>query len=46
MLDGGLDADEKQRLPNVEIVPPAEPAHVMLEKMQAANESRAMKHSF
>ena len=31
-LDASEDEDGKQRLPNVEIVPPAEPVHVMQEK--------------
>ena len=45
-LDGGEDEDGKQRLPNVDIVPPAEPAHVLREKIKAANENRGMKHSY
>ena len=45
-LDGGEDEDRQQRLPNVDVVPSAEPAHVMREKMQAADEGRAMKHSY
>ena len=45
-LDGGLDEGGKQRFPNLEIVPSAEPAHVLREKIQAANENRTMKHCY
>ena len=31
-LDGGLDEDGTQRLPNVEMVPLAGPVHISLEK--------------
>jgi hypothetical protein len=45
-LDGGEDEDGTQRLPNVDVVPAPEPAHVTREKMQAADEGRAMKHPY
>jgi hypothetical protein len=45
-LDGGEDEGGTQRLPNVEVVPAPEPAHVLREKRQAADEGRAMKHPY
>ena len=45
-LDGGEDEDGTRRLPNVEVVPAPEPAHVLREKQQAAAEGRAMKHPY
>ena len=37
-LDGGEDEGGTLRLPNVDVVPAPEPAHVLREKMQAADE--------
>ena len=45
-LDGSEDEDGKQRLPNVDIVQLAEPAHVMREEIQAADEGRASYSRF
>ena len=45
-LDGGEDEDGTLRLPNVDVVPAPEPAHVLREKMQAADEGRAMRHPY
>ena len=45
-LDGGEDEDGTLRLPNVEVVPAAEPAHVLRERAQASAEGRAMKHPY
>ena len=44
-LDGGEDEGGTLRLPNVDVVPAPEPAHVLREKMQAADEGRAMRLS-
>ena len=43
-LHGGEDEGGTLRLPNVDVVPAPEPAHVLREKMQAANDGRAMGH--
>ena len=45
-LDGGEDEGGTLRLPNVDVVPAPEPAHVLREKMQAADEGRAMRHPY
>ena len=45
-LDGGEDEGGTLRLPNVDVVPAPEPAHVLREKMQAAAEGRAMRHPY
>ena len=45
-LDGGEDEDGTLRVPNVEVVPAAEPAHVLRERAQAVAEGRAMKHPY
>ena len=45
-LDGGEDQGGTPRLPNVDVVPAPEPAHVLREKMQAADEGRATRHPY
>ena len=45
-LDGGEDEGGTLRLPNVDVVPAPEPAHVLREKMKAADEGRAMRHPY
>ena len=45
-LDGGEDEGGTLRLPNVDVVPTPEAAHVLRERMQAANEGRAMRHPY
>ena len=45
-LGGGEDEGGTLRLPNVDVVPAPEPAHVLREKTQAAAEGRAMRHPY
>ena len=45
-LDGGADEDGTLRLPNVEVVPAADAAHVLREKRLAESEGRAMRHPY
>ena len=45
-LDGGEDEGGMLRLPNADVVPAPELAHVLREKMQAADEGRAMRHPY
>ena len=45
-LDRGEDEGGTLRLPNVDVVPAPEPAHVLREKMKAADEGRAMRHPY
>ena len=45
-LDGGEEEDGTQRLPDVDAVPAPEPAHVLRERRQAADEGRAMRHPY
>ena len=45
-LDGGADEDGTLRLPNVEVVPAADAAHVLREKHAAECEGRAMRHPY
>ena len=46
ILDGGEEEDGTQRLPDVDVVPALEPAHVLRERTQAADEGRAMRHPY
>ena len=45
-LDGGEEEDGTQRLPDVDVVPAPEPAHVLRERTQAGDEGRAMRHPY
>ena len=45
-LDGGEDEGGTLRLPNVDVVPAPEPAHVLREKTQAATEGQAMRQPY
>ena len=45
-LDGEADDDGTLRLPNVEVVPAADPGHVLRERHAAEHEGRPLRHAY